>query len=189
MYSLYIDTHYTEVCIVLFKDGKVVDKEIVTSTMKHSVVTMPSIQKLIERNNLVIKDIGEIIVVNGPGSFTGTRIAVTIGKTMAFLLSVPIKQIDSLMVKYVSLDTDKDTYIVIEDKNGAYVGHFGKGPKVLDEYTYMPNSEYKVFKNDNEVIDEVEVDYDKVYEYVKTVKPVNAHEVKPLYIKGIDALK
>ncbi len=188
MYSLYIDTHYTEVCIVLFKDGKVLDKEIVRSTMKHSVVTMPSIQKVIERNNLVIKDVGEIIVVNGPGSFTGTRIAVTIGKTMAFLLNVPIKQVDSLMVKYVSLDTKDDKYVVIEDKNGAYVGHFGKG-KALDEYTYMPNSEYKVFKNDHEVIDEVEIDYDKVYEYLKDVKPVNAHEVKPLYIKGIDALK
>jgi len=53
----------------------------------------------------------------------------------------------------------------------------------------MPNSEYKVFKNDNEVIDEIEIDYNKVYEYLKNVKPVNAHEVKPLYIKGIDALK
>jgi tRNA A37 threonylcarbamoyladenosine modification protein TsaB len=156
--------------------------------MKHSVVTMTSIQKLIERNKLVIKDIGEIIVVNGPGSFTGTRIAVTIGKTMAFLLGVPIKQIDSLIVKYISLDTKDEKYVVIEDKNGAYVGHFGKG-KTLDDYTYMPNSEYKVFKADHEIIDEVEIDYNKVYEYLKGVKPVNAHEVKPLYIKGIDALK
>jgi tRNA threonylcarbamoyl adenosine modification protein YeaZ len=188
MYSLYIDTHYTEVCIVLFKDGKVLDKEIVRSTMKHSVVTMPSIQKVIERNNLVIKDVGEIIVVNGPGSFTGTRIAVTIGKTMAFLLNVPIKQVDSLMVKYVSLDTKDDKYVVIEDKNGAYVGHF-KDSKALEEYKYVPNSEYKEFKKNNEVIDELEINYDLVYKYLEDIKPLNAHEVKPLYIKGIDALK
>ena len=51
MYSLYIDTHYMEVCVVLFKDGKVLDEEIVKSTLRHSVITMPSIQKLIERNN------------------------------------------------------------------------------------------------------------------------------------------
>ena len=51
IYSLYIDTHYTEVCIVLFKDGKEIDREIVRSTMKHSVVTMPSIQKIIDQSN------------------------------------------------------------------------------------------------------------------------------------------
>ena len=188
MYSLYIDTHYTEVCVVLFKDGKVKDKEIVKTALKHSVVTMPTIKDLIERNKLTVDDIGEIIVCNGPGSFTGVRIGVTIGKTMAFLRNIPIKVIDSLLVKYIALNSNDEAYVVIEDKNGAYVGHFNDG-KQLEEYRYMPNSEYKEFKKNNDVVNEIEIDYDLVYKYLKDVKPLNAHEVKPLYIKGIEALK
>ncbi len=188
MYSLYIDTHYTEVCVVLFKDKKVLDKEVVKTSLKHSVITMPTIKELIERNNITVDDIGEVIVCNGPGSFTGVRIGVTIGKTMAFLRNIPIKVIDSLLVKYISLDTREEAYVVIEDKNGAYVGHF-KDSKALEEYKYVPNSEYKEFKKNNEVIDELEINYDLVYKYLEDIKPLNAHEVKPLYIKGIDALK
>ena len=184
---------YEDLCeavfVVLFKDGKVLDEEIVKSTLRHSVITMPSIQKLIERNNITVNDINEVIVCNGPGSFTGVRIGVTIGKTMAYLRNVPIKVIDSLMVKYISLNSDDEKYVVIEDKNGAYVDHFDKGPKVLEEYKYLPNSEYKEFKKGNEVVDEVEINYELIYKYLTTVKAMNAHEVKPLYIKGIDALK
>ena len=124
MYSLYIDTHYTEVCVVLFKDKKVLDKEVVKTSLKHSVITMPTIKDLIERNNITVDDINEVIVCNGPGSFTGVRIGVTIGKTMAFLRNIPIKVIDSLLVKYISLNEEREAYVVIEDKNGAYVGHF-----------------------------------------------------------------
>ena len=189
MYSLYIDTHYTEVCVVLFKDKKVLDKEVVKTSLKHSVITMPTIKELIERNNITVDDINEVIVCNGPGSFTGVRIGVTIGKTMAFLRNIPIKVIDSLLVKYISLNEEREAYVVIEDKNGAYVGHFDKGPKSSEEYRYVPKSEYKEFKKNNEVIDEIDIDYDLVYKYLEDVKPLNAHEVKPLYIKGIDALK
>ena len=100
----------------------------------------------------------------------------------------PIKVIDSLLVKYISLDTKEEAYVVIEDKNGAYVGHFDKGV-ALEDYRYVPNSEYKEFKKNNKVVDEIEINYDLVYQYLENVKPLNAHEIKPLYIKGIDALK
>ena len=188
MYSLYIDTHYTEVSVVLFKDKKILDKETVKTSLKHSVITMPTIKDVIERNNITVDDIGEILVCNGPGSFTGVRIGVTIGKTMAFLRGIPIKVIDSLLVKYLSLNKKDEAYVVIEDKNGAYVGHF-KDDKALEDYRYVPNSEYKEFKKNNNVIDEININYDLVYKYLENVKPLNAHEVKPLYIKGIDALK
>ena len=47
---------------------------------------------------------------------------------------------------------------------------------------------YTEFKENNDVNTLVDVDYEKVYEYVMTLKELNPHEVKPLYIKGISAL-
>ncbi len=42
------------------------------------------------------KDIGFVSVVNGPGSFTGTRIGVVEGKMIAFSLNIPIVSLNSL---------------------------------------------------------------------------------------------
>ena len=42
---------------------------------------------------LTAKDIDKIIVVNGPGSFTGIRIGITIAKVYAWSLNIPITTI------------------------------------------------------------------------------------------------
>ena len=59
---------------------------------------------------------------------------------------------------------------------------------VLEPLQYMNKSMYTEFKENNDVNTLVDVDYEKVYEYVMTLKELNPHEVKPLYIKGISAL-
>ena len=52
----------------------------------------------------------------------------------------------------------------------------------------MNKSLYSEFKNNNKVIVDVDIDYEKVYEFIMTLNSLNPHEVKPLYIKGISAL-
>ena len=58
----------------------------------------------------------------------------------------------------------------------------------IEALQYMNKSTYIEFKNNNNVNTLVDVDYEKVYEYAMTLKELNPHEVKPLYIKGISAL-
>ena len=48
---------------------------------------MPMIASIFDENNLDIKDLDKIIVVNGPGSFTGIRIGLSIAKTIAYALN------------------------------------------------------------------------------------------------------
>ena len=184
MYSLYIDTHDKNVIIVLFKDGIVLDKKDVVSNSKHSQITLPNIKAILDENNLDVTNLNEIIVVNGPGSFTGVRIAVTIGKTIAYALNIPIKSIDSLTVKAVNLDGDKT--IGIEDRNGAFVATFDKNNKIIDSINYYPNSVYNDMKD--RIIIDVDIDYNKVYNYTKKLESINPHNVKPLYVKGITGL-
>ena len=99
MYSLLIDTHDKLVSYVLYNDGKVVDQVQLESNMRHSEIAMPSLIELLKKNNLEIRDIKEILVVIGPGSFTGVRIGVVIAKTTAYLLNIPIKPITSVDLK------------------------------------------------------------------------------------------
>ena len=149
---------------------------------------MPTIDKVLSESSININDISNIIVVNGPGSFTGERIAVTIAKTFAYSLKVPIRVIDALTILALGVDDSSEKIVALEDRNGAFVGKFDSNYKIIDSLQYMNKSMYSEFKDNNKVNVDIDVDYERVYEFAMTLKELNPHEVKPLYIKGISAL-
>ncbi len=187
MYTLLIDTHDKNVVLIVYKDGKVFKMKNELSQNKHSEITMPLLDELLKEVGIDVNDLGEVIVVPGPGSFTGERIAVTIAKTIAYCVHIPIRTIDSLSILAVNCSGDKKC-IALEDRNGAFVGEFDSNNKLLSDIVYMNKTVYSEYKEKNDVITDVDIDYDKVYAFVKGLKELNPHEVKPLYIKGISAL-
>ena len=189
MYTLFISTFDKIITIGLLKDGKVLDTNIKESTQNHSVYTMPMIESILNKNEVDVKKLGEIIVVNGPGSFTGVRIGVTIAKTFAYTLNIPIKTITSLLAYAVSLDSNDKKVITISDMKGKYVGYFDRNNKVI-EYIYLKNSEFSDYIKDKEkyLVDDNKFDLEKIYKYLLNVESTLSHNVNPIYIKGIDAL-
>ena len=59
---------------------------------------MPAINSLMEECNVKPKELSKIVVAKGPGSYTGVRIGVTVAKTLAFTLKIPIIGVSSLKV-------------------------------------------------------------------------------------------
>ena len=189
MYTLFISTFDKIITIGLLKDGNVIDMSVKESTQNHSVYTMPMIESILNKNEVDVKKLSEIIVVNGPGSFTGVRIGVTIAKTFAYTLNIPIKTITSLLAYAVSLDSNDKKVITISDMKGKYVGYFDYNNKVID-YIYLKNSEFSEYIKDKEkylVVDN-KFDLEKIYKYLLNVESTLSHNVNPIYIKGIDAL-
>lgn len=185
MKTLFIDTHNEMITIILFENKKIINKLEKESCMQHSVYTMPMIEEILKKAKITPSDLNEIIVVNGPGSFTGVRIGVTIAKTMAYLLNIPIKSIDMLEAKACLIE--EDNKIVIEDeKNGKYIGIFNKNTK---EYIYLKNSEFEDFKKKNKISIINELDYEKILNYLDSKNSINPHAINPLYIKKIEVLK
>ena len=131
MKKLIINTATDELFIVLKKDNEVFSKSL-SSAMHHNETMLPSIDELLQQNNVDINDIDEFGVVVGPGSFTGERIAVTIAKTFAYCLNVPIRVIDALSILSIGVDYDKKI-VSIEDRNGAYVGIFDKNNNLIND--------------------------------------------------------
>ena len=191
MYSLFIDTHDKDINLVIYKNGMILDKNIKESERHHSDFIMPMLKELLDRNNLSVHDINEIYVVNGPGSFTGVRLGVTIAKTLAFTLNVPIKTITSLEMYAISEDTNEDKIVVIEDLKGVFGAKFDKDNNIVDEYFYKSNDEYKSYleNQDKYVIVNNNIDFNKVYEFMKTKEEITPHKVNPIYIKMIEANK
>ena len=191
MTSLFIDTHDKDINIVLYKDGLILDKNIKESERHHSDYIMPMLKEILDRNNLTVHDINEIYVVNGPGSFTGVRLGVTIAKTLAFTLNVPIKTITSLEMYAISENTPEDKLVIIDDLKGVFGAKFDKDNNIIDEYFYKSNDKYKSYldKQDKYTIVNNNIDFNKVYEYMKTKEEITPHKVNPIYIKMIEANK
>ena len=103
---LFIDTH-AELITVALKTDKELFIKTQESEYSHSIYTMPLIQSIFKDNNLNVRDLKKIIVVNGPGSFTGIRIGLSIAKTMAYALKIEINTISSLTAYLVSNNTNE----------------------------------------------------------------------------------
>lgn len=193
MYTLFIDTHDRDLIIGLYKDGKVISEERKESMRNHSDFTMPLIEKILSDNNLNVKELNEIIVVNGPGSFTGVRIGVTIAKTLAYTLNIPIKSITSLEMFALSNNTNSIKIPIIRDVKGVFYGVFDENNNLIEEMAYKSNSEFneyiKLNNYESNIIENVNVNLDKIYAYLKDKDTTNPHKVNPIYIKVIEALK
>ena len=88
------------------------------AVIKNALAKNPNIERILKENNLTTKDINDIYVVNGPGSFTGTRIGVTVGKTIAYSNNNKVVPVSSLK-QYIFSNTGYDNYVSI-----IFKGHF-----------------------------------------------------------------
>lgn len=185
MYTVLIDTHSDSVNIILYKEEKIVTKTEVVAEKSHSITTIPYLIDTLKNAGIEVTELNEILVINGPGSFTGVRIGVTIAKTLAYTLNIPIKTMSSLLIKAVSF-SHETVRIVEREKNGVFLGTFDKNNQLVNEYTYENNSQYEPNPMD---VENVTIDYEKVIKFAKNLESTNPHAVKPLYVKIIEVQK
>ena len=88
---LKIDTTIHKEVTVEMKDpisGKV--QKLVEEQKLGSQVLLPMIVKILKKNELNLKDLTAVEVNCGPGSFTGTRVGVSVANALGFALDVPV---------------------------------------------------------------------------------------------------
>ena len=184
MYTLYIDTHYSELVLALFLDGKLIDTKVLDSNL-HSKNTVPLLKELLDHHSLSIDNLGEVLVINGPGSFTGVRIGIVVAKMIGYTKNIPIKAISYLQA--MSLSYHQDVVLGIRDRNGIFVGEFNANHELINDYFYLSNEEVKNFEKDIKL--DTSVDYQKVYDFMKEMNSVSPHLLKPLYVKKLEVGK
>lgn len=96
MTVLAIDTSTYVLGVALVDDSKVIGEYITNLKKNHSVRAMPAIEQLMRDCDITADQLSKIVVAQGPGSYTGVRIGVTIAKTMAFALDIPLIGVSSL---------------------------------------------------------------------------------------------
>lgn len=96
MNMLAIDTSTHMMGVALLKENNIVAEMTLLSKNDHSSRLMPAIQTLMDQAKMNPQVLDSIVVTKGPGSYTGTRIAITTAKTLAWSLNIPVKTVSSL---------------------------------------------------------------------------------------------
>ena len=139
MISLLLDSANRDLNIGLSQDDKIIDRISYTAWQRQSELMVKEIDVLLKRNNLSAKDIDEVVVTIGPGSYTGIRIALTIAKTLAFALNIKIYAISSLAAQRIG--GQKTIAVINARSNRSYVAIYDGDGTILVEEKVWPNDE------------------------------------------------
>lgn len=93
---LALDTSTAVLGVAVTENGELLHEINASGERNHSVHLLPIIEQALQATGTTADMLGGISVGVGPGSYTGTRIAVTAAKTLAWAWNVPVVGISSL---------------------------------------------------------------------------------------------
>ncbi|MFD0717255.1 tRNA (adenosine(37)-N6)-threonylcarbamoyltransferase complex dimerization subunit type 1 TsaB [Paenibacillus sp. GCM10027626] len=93
---LALDTSTASMAAALLRGGEIAGSVQSLAERNHSVLTVPKLKALLDECGVEPEELDGIAIGKGPGSYTGMRIAVTVGKTLAWAWQKPVVGISSL---------------------------------------------------------------------------------------------
>ena len=201
MIFLYIDTSSNFLYSGIVKDDCLIGQIKQSFKRDMSTFALSEITKMIKKSGLKPNDVDKIIVCNGPGSFTGIRIGVTIAKTYAWSLNKEIMSITSLEAMAISSNYEGFKVPIIDARRGYVYGSIfdkdnnqameGKHIKLDTLKVACENfgDNYKFITNDAILVDSenYEPNILKIVKYSENKESINPHGVNPIYLKKTEA--
>jgi tRNA threonylcarbamoyladenosine biosynthesis protein TsaB len=96
-------------------DGAVVTEEEFAHGLQNAAQILPIIDRLTRAQSWTPRDVDELYVSVGPGSFTGLRIAVTLAKTLAMATGVKLVAVPTVRVLAQNAPDDAKHVIIVLD--------------------------------------------------------------------------
>ena len=189
MKYLFIDSATTNLVVAIINDGKIAYLYNNNDNRDTSSKMMPVLAEAFSKASLKPTDIDKIFVVTGPGSFTGIRVGLTVAKTMAYALNIPIVSLSSLEVM---VSGTAGTALINARRGYVFAGSYDDDLNVIKEDSYLlmskdfikPYISYDDF--DFETI-KPSIDVFKVIKKHENDEAVNPHLIKPNYLKLTEA--
>lgn len=199
MKTLCMDSAHRHLVIVLMEDGVVKAGKALSCWKQQSETLFPELIACMDSIGWNADDVDEVLITDGPGSYTGVRIAMTVAKVLCTRKNIPLYCISTLQL-YAGI---KDHVFVMLDARSsrAYAGSLSKGAFVkeecimtLDEITdYLKQHPLETVLGDADLIGMDTGDIDFVENFAK-LRPLarrieNPHTLTPRYLKEQDAYK
>jgi len=113
--ALAIETSGRVGSIAVVDDGRVVREEQFPHGLQHAAQIIPIIDQLTKAQGWSPRDVDELYVSVGPGSFTGLRIGVTLAKTMALATGVKLVAVPTVRVLVENAPAEARHVIIVLD--------------------------------------------------------------------------
>ncbi len=133
MYTVGVDTSHQFLLLALLKDDRLVEGVQLDCFKHQSEYLIPEISKLLERHGLEASDIDSFVVAQGPGSYTGVRIGMTMAKVLGSLMNKDVYTLSTLQL-YAGLE---DCYVIMDARaKRVYVGRYKDGKPLMEDTIY-----------------------------------------------------
>lgn len=192
MLTLCIDTAYKYLTCALIQDNHIIGSYCKECFKKQSEEVFLALDETFKQANVERKDIDSICISEGPGSYTGVRIAMTIAKTIGELLKIDVYTISTLRL-YAS--NNPNTMVIMDARaNRAYVGVYDLDKTVIEdcaiELDKIDTKDYNVIGDGSLVgLHDVDVDIPKAFldtkDYWRKVDTIAF--LTPKYLKESDS--
>jgi len=198
MISLFIDTSLEYVRAAIVKDNTLLAFKEGNVPNMHSVYATSYIKQVLDDAKIDANNIDKIMVVNGPGSFTGVRIGVTIAKTYGYLIKKEVTPVSSLKCMAISRKHDGNIMCLISARrNNYYLGLYDKdNQEIIPEMFTNGQQVLKLIEQYNPIVvsnefsvlgsvklEKVNFDVLNILNYYQDKPTINAHKLVPNYLK------
>ena len=134
---LAVDSSSATASVAIVEDDKIIAEYFANCGLTHSETLAPMIQSILCNSKVDINEIDLFAVCNGPGSFTGLRIGVSIVKALAMVTNKPCVGVSPLhALAYNFIDENSFIYSAINSRtNEIYSAVFKSENKVIKRLT------------------------------------------------------
>ena len=133
MKVLAFDTSSKALSLAILEDKQVLAETTINIKKNHSITLMPTIDFLMASLDWTPKDLDRIVVAEGPGSYTGLRIAVATAKTLAHALNIELVGMSSLLALVPYQQEGLFVPLMDARRNNVYAGFYENAQPVMPE--------------------------------------------------------
>ena len=133
MKVLAFDTSSKALSLAILEDKQVLADTTINIKKNHSITLMPAIDFLMASLDWTPKDLDRIVVAEGPGSYTGLRIAVATAKTLAHTLNIELVGMSSLLALVPYQQEGLFVPLMDARRNNVYAGFYENAKPVMPE--------------------------------------------------------
>ena len=133
MKILAMDTSNKTLSLAILENKETLGQVTLNIKKNHSITLMPAIDFLINSLDMKPADLDRIAVAQGPGSYTGLRIAVATAKTLAHTLKIELVGVSSLLALVPEQVEGLAIPIMDARRNNVYAGFYQSGQAVRPE--------------------------------------------------------
>lgn len=138
--GIFLETALRETFVSLYKNNEVLYTKYSILDFKSDNTFVYDIDLILKKFEIAPNSINEIIVINGPGYFTGIRSGVVIAKALFYVFGLKVFLVDSFSFLRRCVDYKGDCAIVISaSKKDCYVGYFKGFEKIKEEIILVNN--------------------------------------------------